>query len=179
MNTVAIVGGGELAQSWQDKNNVNYKIDVYTREQFDLSQRTQCDHLIDLLYSKDIVIITAGSFDKDLWNTWLINLVAPAYVVSQLIEKNYSGHVIVISSNAANWTSWPDININRLTYNNAKHAVSNFIYGVIQGKFAGRYSVIEPSKFKSNMSNYQGQDIEQVVETIDFVINTKVWNIKL
>lgn len=179
MNTLAIVGSGELADAWAEQNNNYYEIEVYSHNQFDLTQKNQCDQLIDLILSKDIIMITAGKFDDDLWNMWMVNLIAPAYLVSELIKKNYRGKIVVISSNAANWTSWPDITLERLTYNNSKQAISNFIYGVVQGKFAGKFSVIEPSAFKSNMSNYHGQDIKLVIEAIDFAIKTNSWNIKL
>jgi hypothetical protein len=178
MKTVALIGGGELAQAWQRKNLNNYDIELFTHEQFDLTQKKQCDQLANLLSQKDVVIITAGVYDNDLWNMWMINSVAPAYLVGQLIEKKYQGKTIVVSSNAANWTSWPDISLSRLTYNESKHAISSFLYGVVQGKFCGTYCVLEPSKFQSNMSNHQGQPIEQVVDALDYVIGNNVWNLK-
>jgi hypothetical protein len=178
MKTVALIGNGDLAKAWQLKNIGNYNIELFTHEQFDLTQKIHCDQLVNLLVKKDVIIITAGVFDNNLWNMWMVNLVSPAYIVGQLIEKKYQGKTIAISSNAANWTSWPEISLARLTYNSSKHAISNFIYGIVQGKFCGTYCVLEPSKFQSTMSNNQGQPIEQVVDAIDYVIDNDVWNLK-
>jgi NAD(P)-dependent dehydrogenase (short-subunit alcohol dehydrogenase family) len=178
MNTVAIVGDGDLAQAWISKNKKNYTINVYGHQEFDLTQKNHCDQLIDVLQDKDIIIITAGVFDKDLWNIWLVNLVAPSYIVSELIKKDYKGKTVVISSNAANWTSWPEISLERLVYNNSKHAISKFVYGTVQSGHGGQFVVLEPSKFKSSMSQQQGQDIESVVDAIDFSIKNNYWNIK-
>lgn len=180
MNKLAIIGGGELANAFYEKNKNNYEINIYTHKEFDITDQNNCDILVDLLLNFSIIVITAGNYSNDIWKMWLTNTVGPSYITSKLIEKNYSGHVVVVSSNAGNWTSWPDITIPRIVYNNSKHAISNFIYGIKQKNYKGKYSVIEPSKFKSTMSNFQGHNIDVITDALDVVINnTSIWNIKI
>jgi NAD(P)-dependent dehydrogenase (short-subunit alcohol dehydrogenase family) len=102
------------------------------------------------------------------------------HIISKLVEKNYTGHVVAVSSNAANWTSWPNISVDRLTYNNSKHAISSFVYGIKHRNYTGKYSVIEPSKFKSPMSNFQGLDISLITAALDSILNNDtMWNVKI
>ena len=180
MTTVAIVGGGELANAFCEKNKNNYKIKICTHSEFDITDRGNCDNLVDLLLNFNAIIITAGYFGNDIWKMWLTNTVGPSYIIGKLVEKKYTGHIVAVSSNAANWTSWPDISIDRLTYNNSKHAISNFVYGVKHRNYVGKYSVFEPSKFKSSMSNFQGLDISLITSALDSILNNDTtWNIKI
>ena len=180
MTTVALVGGGNLADVFCEKNKNNYKIKIYTHSNFDITEQDNCNALVDQLLDFHAIVITAGYMGNDTWKMWLTNTVGPSYIINKLIEKNYSGHVIVVSSNAGNWTSWPDIDLIRLSYNNTKNAISNFVHGVKQKNYKGKYSVIEPSKFKSSMSNFQGHDIDTIVNVLEFMLaNDTIWNVKI
>jgi NAD(P)-dependent dehydrogenase (short-subunit alcohol dehydrogenase family) len=167
---LAIVGDGDLAQAIADAVQDQYTVTMFGRRHTDLVQKSQCDQLITQLMSFDNVLFTAGLYNTDMWDMWTVNTVAPCYITSQLVTNDYSGHVIVVSSHAANWTSWPGVDINRLTYNNSKHAVSNFIKGIQQAKVIGRYSLLEPSQFQSRMGGDSGHTIETVVGAVNYLL---------
>jgi NAD(P)-dependent dehydrogenase (short-subunit alcohol dehydrogenase family) len=167
---LAIVGGGNLAQAVTNAVQEQYSVTSFGRGHTDLVQKSQCDQLVTQLMSFDNILFTAGLYNTDLWDMWTVNTVAPCYIISNLVNNNYTGNVIVISSHAANWTSWPGVDTNRLTYNNSKHAVSNFIKGVQQAGVVGRYSLLEPSQFQSRMSGDSGHTIETVVDAVKFLL---------
>lgn len=177
---VAVLGGGQLCKSWQNKNQNKHLIEIFSHNDFNIASQSECDNVIKAITDKDVVIITAGLYEtNDSWQAWLVNCVGPAYICTKLVENKFKGKTILISSHAANWTSWPGIDIQRLVYNNAKHAVSNFLLGLDQGKFSSKFCVIEPAKFESKMSNYQGQSIEMVVNAIDMAIDNDLKSISL
>jgi len=167
---LAVVGGGELAQAVTNSVQDQYTVTLFSHWHTDLVQKSQCDQLITQLMSFDTVLFTAGLHNADLWDMWTVNTVAPCYIVSQLVKNNYTGHVIVVSSHAANWTSWPGIDTSRLTYNNSKHSVSNFVKGVQQADVVGRYSLIEPGRFQSRMGGDSGHTIKVVVDAVKFLL---------
>lgn len=167
---LAIVGGGDLAQAVANAVQDQYSITTFGRWHTDLVQKSQCDQLVTQLMTFDTVLFTAGLHNADLWDMWTVNTVAPCYIVSQLVKNNHNGHVIVVSSHAANWTSWPGIDTDRLTYNNSKHSVSNFVKGVQQSSVVGRYSLIEPSRFQSRMGGDSGHTIKVVVDAVKFLL---------
>jgi NAD(P)-dependent dehydrogenase (short-subunit alcohol dehydrogenase family) len=167
---LAIVGGGELAQAVDTAVQDQYTVTTFGREHTDLVQKSQCDQLATQLMTFDNILFTAGAYNTDLWDMWAVNTVAPCYLVSQLVNNNYTGHVIVVSSHAANWTSWHGIDVNRLTYNNSKHAVSNFVKGVQQSNVVGRYSLLEPGRFQSRMGGDSGHTLQTVVDAVKFLL---------
>lgn len=167
---LAIVGGGDLAQAVTNSVQDQYTVTTFGRGHIDLVQKSQCDQLITQLMTFDNILFTAGAYNTDLWDMWAVNTVAPCYIVSQLVNNNYTGNVVVVSSHAANWTSWPGVDVNRLTYNNSKHAVSNFVKGIQQSNVVGRYSLFEPSQFQSRMGGASGHAIETVVDTVVYLL---------
>jgi len=174
---VSIVGGGDLAKAFIKQTSHN--VTLYQHDDYDLTQQEQCQLLCKHLVNADAVIITAGVFVGDTWNMWLVNAVAPSYIICCLDEQQYKGRIIVISSNGANWTSWPEISQSRLIYNTSKHAISKFVEGIEHAENSGRYTVIEPSKFQSKMSQYQGSDIGQVVNAVEYSLTNSVVKITL
>ena len=174
---VSIVGGGDLATAFIKQTS--HDVTVYRHEDYDLTQQDNCQLLCKQLVNADAVVITAGTFDNDLWNMWLVNTVAPSYIICCLNDQHYKGQIIVISSNGANWTSWPEISQSRLVYNTSKQAISKFVTGIEHAENSGRYTVIEPSKFQSEMSQYQGSDIIHVVNAIEYALVNLVNKITL
>lgn len=173
---ISIIGGGDLARAFSQQTK--HTATIYSHCDYDIAVQTVCDQLVLKVMDSDAVIITAGVYGGSVWNVWLVNTVAPSYLISELITKQYSGKIVVISSNAANWTSWPGSPVDRIVYNNSKHAISNFVYGVEHSGF-GQFTVLEPSRFQSKMSNYQGTDIDQVVQTLEYALSNSVYSIKL
>ena len=167
---LAIVGGGDLAQAVAHAVQDQYSITTFGRWHTDLVQKSQCDQLVTQLMTFDNILFTAGAYNSDLWDMWAVNTVAPCYIISQLVNNNYTGHVVVVSSHSANWTSWPGIDVNRLTYNNSKHAVSEFIKGVQQSGLSGQYSLLEPSRFQSRMGGDSGHTPQTIVDAVKFLL---------
>jgi short-subunit dehydrogenase len=174
---ISIVGGGDLSTAFIKQTSHN--VIVYSHKDYDLTKQDRCLSLCKHLIDTDAVIITAGSFDSDLWNMWLINTVAPSYIICCLNDRQYKGQIIVISSNGANWTSWPEISQSRLVYNTSKQAISKFVAGIEHAENSGKYIIIEPSKFQSKMSQYQGSDIAHVVNAIEYALANSVTKITL
>lgn len=171
---MAIVGGGELAQAVVDSIQNQYSVTTFDRWHTDLANKSQCDQLIVQLMSFDTILFTAGLYNANVWDMWAVNTVAPCYIVSRLVANNYPGHVVVVSSHAANWTSWPGVDIERLTYNNSKHAVSEFIKGVQQSGTSGTYSLLEPCKFQSRMGGDSKHSIQTVVNAVEYLLKNPI-----
>lgn len=170
---IAIVGGGGLTQAFVNKYP-EYQCTVFERSKYDISDQTTCNQLVDQLVNFDAVIISAGTMAADTWRMWLVNTVAPSYILEKLIEKKYQNRIVMISSNAGNWNSWPDITFHRLVYNNTKHAISLFVSGAEQGGLLKNCVVVEPSRFKSAMSGYLGQDVNEIADAVNLALTNEL-----
>jgi hypothetical protein len=166
MTTLAIVGGGELA------NAINIPATIFTHSEYDITDESECVSLSAQLASFDTILITVGYHGTDDWNSWMVNTVGPSYLVS-LLERNYSGKkIIVVTSYGGAWPSWPGITLDRLTYNSSKSACTNFLSGLIHSGTKNKITILETSKFQSNMSNNTGMDIASVANQISDIIST-------
>jgi len=95
-----------------------------------------------------------------LWNMWMTNTVGPCYLIAKLNEVSKNQQIIAVSSHGASWTSWPNISSERLNYNASKSALNEFLSGLIhQGTTTNKISVVEPGKFSTHMSGYQGASV--------------------
>lgn len=178
---LAIVGGGELASALVARNR-HISSFCISREDRDISSQINCDEVVKDISGCPKILITAGVFNHDAWQTWLVNTVAPCYIIQQLVVNGYQGHIAVISSNAANWTSWPGADIDRVVYNCSKHATSGFAAAMVQRKSNVRITVIEPSRFQSTMSGQTGKDPAEICAIIEEVFWGKLqdtYNIKI
>ena len=89
----------------------------------------------------------------------------------KLIENKSQAHVIVVGSHGAMWTSWPDISIERLSYNVSKETIQSFVTGLAHsGSSNLKLSVVNPTKFQSKLNGYQGYSIDIIVDGIIHVI---------
>ena len=89
------------------------------------------------------------------------------------------GQIINISSSAALWVSYPDIDQSRLCYNISKEAVSNFgrhfNRAVVEQDKPVAITTIEIGKFKSKMNNYSGgMSVERAGEIVKQCIDNPV-----
>ena len=100
----------------------------------------------------------------------MTNTVGPCYLVGQLNEIARDQRIIVVSSYAGRWTSWPDVTLGRLTYNMSKRAVSEFIMGLVQRGTPNQLTVIEPSAFQSPMSNHRGATAKNMAAQVIAVL---------
>lgn len=177
---ISILGGGALATAIVDNLNEKFDIDVFDRNRFDISSQEQCDAIASNLSQYDIVIITSGKFDNDLWGMWLVNTVGPAYLISKLDSMYRDKKIIAVTSYGSSWTSWPEIDLNRLVYNSSKSGLTTFLQGLIhRDSSKNKISILEPSKFQSSMSNYTGADIDLVVNQIKTIIDDAMHIIKI
>lgn len=170
---IAIVGGGGLTQSFVNKYP-EHQCAVFERTQYDITEQSVCNQLVEQLVDFDAVIISAGTMLPDTWRMWLVNTVAPSYILEKLFEKNYQKRIVLISSNAGNWNSWPDITFHRLVYNNTKHAISLFVSGAEQGGLLKNCVVVEPSRFKSAMSGHLGQEVDEIAEAVNLALTNQL-----
>jgi NADP-dependent 3-hydroxy acid dehydrogenase YdfG len=161
---LAIIGGGTLAQAIAKQYTGN--VQIYTHDQFDITDQEQCNQLVSELATYDAVIITAGKISNDTWNMWMTNTVGPCYLVGHLNDIARDQRIVVVSSYAARWTSWPDVTVARLTYNQSKRAVSEFVQGLVQRGSANQLTVVEPSAFQSPMSDHRGATAEAMAAQI-------------
>ena len=172
---MALIGSqGHLASSihcyYQDSHNMQ----VFGQEQYDIRDRNTVDQLSKQIANSDVIINCAGLLGPDAWDELLINTVAPIYLLSKLSELQCQSRFIQIGSHSAMWPSWPGIEISRLCYNVSKQCLQSAITGLSHsGKTNMLLTIINPSKFKSDMSNWSGHEVTAVIEYIDFAINSK------
>jgi NADP-dependent 3-hydroxy acid dehydrogenase YdfG len=180
MKTVAFVGRGELVNAFINQFSQDYQYVVFSKPEYDITDQDLCNQLAKKLLNFDVVIFAAGLCrTTDIWNQWIVNTVAPCTIMLNLINNKFTGQVIVISSNGANWHSWPGVDTQRLNYNNSKLAVSNFVKGLEQSDLPGNYCVFEPSAFKSKMNQGNGHNIEKVASCLKFCIENQVYNVTM
>jgi hypothetical protein len=165
---LAIIGGGTLAQAIAEQYTGH--VQIYTHDQFDITDQEQCDQLVPELATYDAVVVTAGEISNNTWSMWMTNTVGPCYLVGQLNDIARDQRIIVVSSYAARWTSWPDITVARLTYNMSKHAVSEFIMGLVQRGAPNQLTLMEPSAFQSPMSDHRGATAEDMAAQVIAVL---------
>lgn len=154
---ILILGHSTLAQQLQ---TIMPDAVVVGRPEYDLSVQTDCDRLI-ADYNPHVVINTQGVFDSD--NPWEIlqtNYVGVVYLTLGFYNKMTQGQIINISSAAALWVSYPNIDQSRLCYNISKEAVSNFgrhfNRAIIDQSKPVAITTIEIGKFNSRINNYSG-----------------------
>jgi hypothetical protein len=172
INTVAIVGGGELANEIKRIATTTLQVDIFKHSEFDISDQQQCNQIIPRLSQYDAVIITSGIYSDDMWKMWLTNTVGPCYLIAKLDKTSIKQRIIAVTSHGASWPSWPEIPTPRLVYNTNKLSLGEFCKGLAhQGNSTNRISVFEPSKFKSKMSNNTGANITDVAQSVLDLMN--------
>jgi len=165
---IAIVGGGTLARAIAEQHPGD--VQIYAHGVFDITDKEQCDQLVPELATYDAVIITAGEIGNDIWSMWMTNTVGPCYLVGKLNDTAMDQRIIVVSSYAARWTSWPDVTVARLTYNQSKRATSEFVQGLVQRGSKNQLTVVEPSAFQSPMSGNRGATAEDMAAQVIAVL---------
>lgn len=172
---MALIGSrGCLASSIRCYYQDSYSIQVFGQEQYDIRDRNIVDQLSKQIVNSDVIINCAGLLGPDPWDELLVNAVAPIYLLTKLSESHCRSRFIQIGSHSAMWASWPGVKIDRLCYNVSKQCMQSAITGLSHsGKTNMLLTIINPSKFKSDMSNWDGYEVTAVIEYIDFVINSK------
>ena len=173
--TLAIVGGGDLAQAISDRMSAEFDVKIYNHSYFDIADEDRVQDMARALAEYNVVIVTAGEYSKDQWSMWMVNTVGPCCLISRLIELAKGQKIIAVSSYGAAWSSWPDIDSSRLTYNNSKLALNNFLLGLVQQNASdNQITVLQPSVFQSKMSNNKGVKVDHIVDQIEHIIDNSL-----
>lgn len=178
MGLTLIVGKGDLSQAVHKK--IPYSV-IVGRPEYDLSQKADCDKLIQD-YFPDVVINTvAVNETHSCWDILSTNYVSSVYLTMEWLKKLEQGHIINISSTSTYWTSWPGMIDGRLCYNISKEALSLF------GKHVNRkivdshqitVSTIELGAFKSKFNNYTGSmPLERAADIVVDCVNNPMTQI--
>lgn len=172
---ISILGkNSELALALQ-KKLVDHQVTAYDQQDCDLTKKENIKSIVEKTYQTDVIIICSGVYKKDCWDTYIVNLVGPAYFLEQLATYKSTAHVIVIGSHSQMWTSWPGIDLHRLSYNTSKNALQNYVSGIEQSNQSTlRLTMFNPTRFQSTMSDHTGYSIDIIVEAIESIIKLSV-----
>jgi putative NADH-flavin reductase len=172
---VAVIGNqGSLAQALQ-LGLKDHCVTSYSKEQYNLTQKENVEQLAKLIFDKEVIVYCSGIINYDCWDTFIVNSVGPAYLLELLTNHESKAHVIIIGSHSSMWTSWPNISLFRLSYNNSKLAIKEYVTGLEQSKKSNlKLTIFNPSRFKSTMSDHTGYPIEYIVDTINYIIKSEV-----
>lgn len=176
-SNVSIIGKhGSLAAALEKKLIADYHVSSYDKKEYNFLNKDSIVALANKIHSSDIIINCSGTFDKhDAWDSFLINAVAPAYLLEQLTLHKSTAHVIMIGSHSSMWTSWPGISFSRLMYNNTKQTLHSVVTGLSHSECSNlKLSIINCSKFQSSMNNLQGYPVDIVVDQILHVMNSPI-----
>lgn len=176
---ILIIGGGDTAQAFKNQPGMCHNIDIITKQQLDIRDPKNCQIIANKCLDYDAIIVTAGVYEADACDIWSTNVLGPVLILNYLVEYQFTGHVIVMSSHAANWTSWPDIPLQRLNYNCSKQAISTFVSSLSIRSHVPTFTIIEPPSFQSRMSQYKGIPISTVVDAINQSLESRVDKIVL
>jgi|694.fasta_scaffold88964_2 NAD(P)-dependent dehydrogenase (short-subunit alcohol dehydrogenase family) len=170
MKKLAIVGNSTLGKAFIEKYKNEFEITTFCRPDYDISNKESCIRLIEKLNEFEIVAITSGLISEDLWETFAVNTIGPSFVAHELYTANKVKRVVVVSSYAGTWSSWPHIEKWRLIYNASKQATTNFLQSLYHSsKSNTKVTAFDPSGFKSRMNPNEGMEIEQVVDTLHYI----------
>lgn len=176
MNVVVLGSQGDLARALTHTLGQDHSVLCYGKDEFNFLDKNSIIALADRIYTADIIVCCVGVYNGyDSWDMFTVNTVAPIFLLEQLASRSSKAHVIAIGSHAAMWTSWPGIDLNRLSYNVSKECLQSFIVGLAQGNGTElTLSILNPSRFQSKISDYNGYPVDYVVESIQTIITSKV-----
>lgn len=172
---VAIVGEqGGLASALRH-NLAGHFVTYYSKKEYDISQKDNVETLAAQIFDNDIIICCAGVHGQDGWDTFVTNIVGPAYLLECLTSHNSNARVIILGSHSASWTSWPGIDVSRLSYNNSKSALKHYVLGLEHsGNSNLKLTILNPTRFQTSMSDNTGYPIDVVIKAIDYIVNAEV-----
>jgi hypothetical protein len=171
---ILVLGKGQLAQSIKTRFEDAILVG---RPEYDFARKLDCDRLFQQYPTPSYVINTVGTMGDDVWDNLMANFVSPCYIAAHYIDQTQC-HVINISSASAWWVSYPGLSLERFSYNIAKESLSNFGKHMnritIDDCTKGSLTTIEPGMFQSKMSNFRGQDIQNIVDCIELAMSKKL-----
>lgn len=173
---IVIVGTSDIARALADLCT-EHDVKIVGRPKYNLTDKKACDRLVRDYNHYDCVVLTQGTRDDDLWNSFTVNATSAIYLISEFYKNMSRGQIIVVSSATVNWQSWPGIELPRLIYSTAKTALSNFCMYMNRKNIPGQeekpisIQVYEPNNFVSRMGIDSEQDIKIVSEELFSLVN--------
>ena len=165
MNKIAILGNGDLSKALQSV--IPNEFTVFDRSQLDFCNNNTIQSTAQELAQYPTIINCIGLFTGTDEQVMRANFIGPMLLINRLIELKYTGHLVLIGSHSATWTSWPGIDYQRLIYGNSKLALRNLVFGLAQSHISNiDFTVIDITKFKSTMSRGEGYESEQMARLI-------------
>lgn len=159
---LCVIGSGTLGKTLANKCAAS----VFDRSHWDLMQDPS-DDFISKLKKFDVIILCAATYHDEPIDIMKVNFMAPINLIMKLITCGYHGKLILVGSHAASWTCWPGIDIARLAYNQSKKNLREFVKAVAHsGLTPMQLCVFEPTKFASNMNQWQGKEVDHVADTL-------------
>ena len=174
MKKILTVGKSTLSKNLKPICN-DYEYIEVGRPEYDLSQRDHCDALVEK-YDPDILLLTQGIFEGDVWDQLVVNSASMVYLATQFYNKMHKGQIICVSSASAIWPSWPNVAIERLVYGLSKQTVSHFCEHMQRRNYTvGKPVAVqcyEPCRFESKINNFkQGISISEIIKDVRYLID--------
>lgn len=171
---ISIIGKtGDLASALEADLSTNNQIQSFSKEQVNMLDANTISQIIPLIKNSDVIIICSGVMTGNVRDMLDINSVGQIQLLSELANSDSRSHVIVIGSHAATWTSWPNIELNRLLYNTSKNMLQEFVLGLEHSNLSKlQLSLYNVSRFNSKFSGMGGGvEIKEVVDKIKWLID--------
>lgn len=170
--SVAILGSGSLSTELQKLLPHSM---VFCKPKLNFLDQKSITDCIPELLNFDTIINCIGLYNGETKEILEVNFLSPILLTEQLVQQQFKGHLVMIGSHSATWPSWPGISHQRLVYANSKLALRNYMFGLAHSKNTDMsISVVDLTKFKSNMSNFEGYDIEATAKLVVSVIEQDI-----
>jgi hypothetical protein len=168
---VALLGKGSLAKAFIA--STKHQIKIFSRPEIDFWLQSSVKDWVRDVANNDVIINTIGINKGDLATIMQVNYFTPVLLLDQLRQIDYQGKVIFLGSHGATWTSWPGIDSERLNYNVSKANLKTYMMSLSQsGLVKYKICLFDSTKFQSQMSDFQGDDISEVAKLLEYLIDT-------
>lgn len=170
MYSVALLGNGSLAKAFCSLTK--HDVTVYARPEIDFTSPSTIKDWLFSIAKNDVIINTIGINKGDIETIMQVNYITPVILLEQLQQINYEGKVIFVGSHGSTWTSWPNIDPTRMNYNVSKANLKTYILSLSQSNLA-KYKIclFDSTKFNSEMSDFQGDDITNVAGLLEQLVD--------
>ena len=175
---ISIIGKtGTLASELCNSLTNDHQVNAYGKDLVDMRNPNSIKNITPTIKDSDVIIVCSGILNTSVNDIINVNATGPIELLTSLTESNSNSHVILIGSHAATWTSWPNIDIHRLIYNNSKKMLVNFVTGLEHSEQSRlKLTVYNVTRFKSNFTNdisKKGMELQEVVDTVHWLIDKK------
>jgi len=171
---ILVLGNSDISKGLF-KGSKNHIVTFKGRPEYDFSSQGDCDKIVSES-DHDVVILTYGLLkSKDVWQSLTTNVTSSIYLIQKFYEQMIQGQIIVVSSAAVNWVSYPGIPNDRLIYNHTKETVSKYCEHMNRKNADNEKNVsvqvYEPNSFKSKMNPTGKADISIVTGELEHLVD--------